>query len=125
MIRGSCVRNHLGEGPRTIHEIVSKIAVAIAIWGNGALRARRGPHPLARKPTRPRCFPEPLPRPVAVNPVTIKIYVANETAGSVTVIDGATKSGSVLAGSSPDAVAVNPVTEQDLCRDTRQRQRDR
>ncbi len=50
---------------------------------------------------------------VAVNPVTNKIYVANEGGNTVTVIDGATNTTtSVTAGSAPFSVAVNPVTNQ-------------
>ncbi len=48
---------------------------------------------------------------VAVNPVTNKIYVANQSSASVTVIDGATNSTTnVNVGTSPYCVAVNPVT---------------
>src|SRR5205814_4431864 len=57
------------------------------------------------------------PYAVAVNPVTNKIYVANQgsnsVSGNVTVIDGATNSTSTVpAGLAPSAVAVNPVTNR-------------
>src|ERR1700722_10885869 len=49
------------------------------------------------------------PRSVAVNPVTNKIYVANQNSASVTVIDGASNTErTVAAGTNPYAVAVNP-----------------
>jgi YVTN family beta-propeller protein len=50
----------------------------------------------------------------AVNPVTNKIYVANQNSNSVSVIDGATESVSatVTVGNSPSAVALNPVTNK-------------
>ena len=51
------------------------------------------------------------PNAVAVNPVTNKIYVANNGGTTVTVIDGATNgTTNVNVGSQPIAVAVNPVT---------------
>jgi len=54
-----------------------------------------------------------LPCAIAVNPVTNKIYVANEGDNTVTVIDGATNgTATVSVGTSPDAVAVNPVTNK-------------
>ena len=53
------------------------------------------------------------PLAVAVNPVTNKIYVANEDSDNVTVIDGSDNSTStVAAGTSPYAVVVNPVTNK-------------
>ena len=54
-----------------------------------------------------------VPFAVAVNPVTNKIYVANNSSNDVTVIDGATNTTStVTAGTGPTAVAVNPVTNK-------------
>ncbi len=51
--------------------------------------------------------------PVAVNPVTNKIYVGNFNSNNVTVIDGATNATTtVAAGSNPFALAVNPVTNK-------------
>ncbi len=57
------------------------------------------------------------PGAIAVNPVTNKIYVANQSSNNVTVIDGAPTATqrTVPAGAFPYAVAVNPVTQQDLC----------
>jgi YVTN family beta-propeller protein len=53
------------------------------------------------------------PYAVAVNPVTNKIYVANQSSNTVTVIDGATNSTTTVnAGNAPFAVAVNPVTNK-------------
>ena len=57
------------------------------------------------------------PRAIAVNPVTGKIYVANQgtagTASTVTVIDGATNSTTFVgAGNRAYCVAVNPVTNK-------------
>jgi len=53
------------------------------------------------------------PRAVALNPVTNKIYVANNGSSSVTVIDGATNNTTTVnVGSFPDAVAVNPVADK-------------
>jgi YVTN family beta-propeller protein len=52
---------------------------------------------------------------VAVNPLTNKIYVANDGDSSVTVIDGATNATTritVAVGSNPRAIAVNPVTNK-------------
>ena len=51
---------------------------------------------------------------VAINPVTNKIYVANEGSSDVTVIDGATNTvvATVMAGTTPFAVAINPVTNK-------------
>ena len=50
---------------------------------------------------------------MAVNPVTNKIYVANQNSNTVTVIDGATNTtATVAAGNTPFAVAVNPVTNK-------------
>jgi len=54
-----------------------------------------------------------LPYTVAVNPVTNKVYVANNKSSNVTVIDGADNSTTtVAAGTKPYAVAVNPVTNK-------------
>ena len=53
------------------------------------------------------------PLAVAVNPVTNKIYVANQGSDNVTVIDGTDNSTTtVAAGAHPLAVAVNPVTNK-------------
>jgi YVTN family beta-propeller protein len=50
---------------------------------------------------------------VAVNPVTNRVYVANNSTDSVTVIDGATNAATTVAvGSQPYAIAVNPVTNK-------------
>jgi YVTN family beta-propeller protein len=50
---------------------------------------------------------------VTVNPVTNKIYVANQRSRSVTVIDGATLATTqVAADTDPSAVAVNPATDK-------------
>ena len=55
-----------------------------------------------------------LPYALDLNLLTNKIYVANQTDGSVTVIDGTgdTVSATVPTGSLPSGVAVNPVTNQ-------------
>ena len=61
------------------------------------------------------------PYAVAVNLVTNKVYVANLSSNSVTVIDGASDSTvTVPADQYPQAVAVNPVTNKILCRQLRQ-----
>jgi DNA-binding beta-propeller fold protein YncE len=57
------------------------------------------------------------PRSIAVNPLTNKIYVANDLSHNVTVIDGATNSTTTIADPNatrlaPVAVAVNPVTNK-------------
>ena len=53
------------------------------------------------------------PNAVAVNPVTNKIYVANQGSNNVTVIDGTNNSTTTVAvGSTPVAVAVNSVTNK-------------
>src|SRR6266481_9903228 len=55
------------------------------------------------------------PLAAAVNPVTNKIYVANQGSNYVTVIDGAKNTIThitVAVGATPVAVAVNPVTNQ-------------
>jgi YVTN family beta-propeller protein len=58
-------------------------------------------------------FSGAAPSAVAVNPATDNVYVANQNAGSVTVIAGATNNTvNVGVGSGPDAIAVNPVTNQ-------------
>src|SRR5271156_5794250 len=53
-----------------------------------------------------------LPRGIAINPVTNKIYFADDYAGTLTVVDGATNSVSSVSygGNSNWAVVVNPVT---------------
>ena len=53
-----------------------------------------------------------FPLALAVNPVTNQVYVANETPGSVTVIDGATNKTTQISADTPNAVAVNPVTNK-------------
>src|SRR6266446_265996 len=55
------------------------------------------------------------PMAVAVNPLTNKIYVANNGDGSMTVIDGATHAAATVplgSGAKPIALAVNPVTNR-------------
>ena len=61
---------------------------------------------------------------MAVNPVTNKIYVANDGSSNVTVIDGATNSTTTVAAGNPYAVAVNPVTNKIYVANEQQRQRD-
>lgn len=60
-----------------------------------------------------------IPRAVAVNPVTNKIYVASclqrfggVVSESLTVIDGATNATTTITGGCPGSVAVNPVTNK-------------
>ncbi len=49
----------------------------------------------------------------AINPLTNKIYVANQASNNVTVIDGATNTTTTIAaGTGPSAIAVNPVTNR-------------
>ena len=53
------------------------------------------------------------PRAVAVNPVTNRIYVANENSNTVTVIDGATHATTTLpVGSGPQHIAINTATNK-------------
>jgi YVTN family beta-propeller protein len=54
------------------------------------------------------------PAAIAVNTVSDRVYVANKTAGTVTVLNGATGSvvATVTVGTSPAAIAVNPVTNK-------------
>jgi YVTN family beta-propeller protein len=53
------------------------------------------------------------PQAIAINPITNKIYVANDGSNNVTVIDGRTHSTSTLAvGSRPFWIAVNPETNK-------------
>jgi YVTN family beta-propeller protein len=53
------------------------------------------------------------PLAVAVNPLTNKIYVANNGNGTVSVIDGSNNSVTVVpVGTGPRAIAVNPVTNK-------------
>ncbi|MGB6429427.1 MAG: Ig-like domain repeat protein [Candidatus Acidiferrales bacterium] len=95
-----------------VHDIASKIAVEIAILGLVFCALVAAPCARAQTVTT-SVFSGAAPYAVAVNPVTNKIYVANQNAGSVTVIDGATNNiVSVSTGSSPDAIAVDPVTNQ-------------
>lgn len=50
---------------------------------------------------------------VAVNPISNKIYVANNGSNTVTVIDGTNNSTATIAsGSNPWALAVNPLTNK-------------
>ncbi len=56
--------------------------------------------------------PAPLVK-LAVNPITNKVYVANELANSVTVLDMANDtSKSISVGPDPQFIAVNPVTNR-------------
>jgi YVTN family beta-propeller protein len=53
------------------------------------------------------------PKAFAINPVTNKIYVANQGDNTVTMIDGATNiTKTIMVGNTPIAVAINPVTNQ-------------
>src|SRR5260370_3514295 len=53
------------------------------------------------------------PDAVAINPVTNRIYIANQGSNNVTVIDGASNTAiTVSVGSRPIAVAVNPATNK-------------
>ena len=54
------------------------------------------------------------PEGIAVNPTTNRVYVANTSDSSVTVIDGATDTvlATVRTGSYCQAVAVNPTTNK-------------
>jgi YVTN family beta-propeller protein len=52
-----------------------------------------------------------FPLAIAINPVTNRVYVANYSSNSITVIDGATNfTSNVGVGTNPYAVAANPVT---------------
>src|ERR1022692_142881 len=52
------------------------------------------------------------PGAIAVNPMTNRIYVANETDNYVTVINGATNGTTTIAAGFGDGLAVNPVTNK-------------
>jgi YVTN family beta-propeller protein len=53
------------------------------------------------------------PSAIAVNPATNRIYVANESSNSVTVIDGATHATQTVAvGQRPQHIAVNPASNR-------------
>src|SRR5438128_11996310 len=53
------------------------------------------------------------PSAIAINPITNKIYVTNETSDNVTVIDGRTRTATTVAvGKRPLWVAVNPETNK-------------
>jgi YVTN family beta-propeller protein len=53
------------------------------------------------------------PEAIAVNPATNRIYVANATDNTVTVIDGATNATTTVpTGTAPSAIVVNAVTNQ-------------
>jgi YVTN family beta-propeller protein len=55
------------------------------------------------------------PAGIAVNPVTNRVYVANNASNSVTVIDGVTNAAATLqipSANLPKVVAVNPVTDK-------------
>ena len=53
------------------------------------------------------------PEAIVANPVTNKIYVANQSANTITVIDGATNlTTTINVGSAPVAIAVNTLTNQ-------------
>ena len=53
------------------------------------------------------------PEAIVANPVTNKIYVANQGSNTVTVIDGLTNSTSTIAvGAAPLALAINTVTNK-------------
>ena len=70
-------------------------------------------HPLQAETVTTTVSAGTEPLAVAVNPVTNKIYVANNSSNNVTVIDGATNSTSTInAGTAPRFVAVNPVTNK-------------
>ncbi len=54
-----------------------------------------------------------VPNWIGINPVTNKMYVANQNSANVTVIDGQTNSTTtVTVGNTPDSVAVNPLTNK-------------
>ena len=59
------------------------------------------------------------PDAIAVNPVTDKIYVANNDSSTVTVINGATNATATVTGAPyPRALSVNPVTDKIYVADT-------
>ena len=59
------------------------------------------------------------PGPIAVNPVTNRIYAVSYADGTVTVIDGASNASvATLSVGSPGAIAVNPVTNMIYVADT-------
>lgn len=60
------------------------------------------------------------PRAVAVSTATNRVYVANHTSNSVTILDGATGATSTVpVGQGPSFVAVNPVTQKVYVSNTR------
>jgi len=61
---------------------------------------------------------------VAVNPVTNKIYVANDDSTTVTVIDGATNSTTTVSAGTTPCRGGEPGDEQDLRCQPKQQQRD-
>src|SRR5258708_30645726 len=71
--------------------------------------------PSARTSTHIGAVPSLLPGPfaVAVNPLTNKIYVANNSGNKVIVIDGVTNAiTNVPVGVNPFTLAVNPLTNK-------------
>ena len=85
----------------------------VGIFLAGPLQALLHPQPAQAETVLPPINTGTEPFAMAVNPVTNKVYVANQDSDNVTVIDGATNhTTTVAAGIEPYAVAVNPVTNK-------------
>lgn len=91
---------------------IARILLCLLLLGLGA------PHALAAKSAVKNVIATVAagadPRAVAVNPATNRIYVANETSGDVTVIDGATNLAlaTVKVGPRPQYIAVSAATNR-------------
>jgi YVTN family beta-propeller protein len=92
-----------GRSNRIAHFFLTLTLLTAALWG-GMLQAQTVTATVGAGTN---------PDAVAVNPVTNKIYVANYSNNSVTVIEGATNATTTVGvGSSPRTLAVNPVTNK-------------
>lgn len=90
----------------SLRDIAAFVFFAWALW---ALQ----PHPARAQSIGPTIPAGTDPRAVAVNPVTNKVYVANEFSNDVTVLDGATQATTrVAVGRRPQYIGVNTATNK-------------
>jgi YVTN family beta-propeller protein len=94
-----------GRGWRSLRPWALGVCVASLLVGWPTLGYAQTEHPAANVGTG--TFPDGA----ASNPVTNKIYIANQARASVTVIDGATST-TVATGTTPHSVTVNSVTNK-------------
>jgi len=102
---------NMGHGNKiTTSPVQNQLIENAMLWlGGAASHSNRASHKVEQEATGSRVSLNA----VVVNPKTKKIYAANTNSGTVTVVQGATRTAAEMkVGEAPAAIAINPITNR-------------